>query len=87
MDKKMDLALEKQRLRFNKEKETWTFGIMMWLICFEAILVLSVIYSNFSYAGLLVGIILIFVVVFQRKNLRKEIKEAEEKVREIENGK
>lgn len=68
-------TLDQQKLRFNREKEGWVNGIVIWLICFLAIQIMMIPFTWLRYAGIFINVILLIILYFLRKNLLKEIKE------------
>lgn len=70
----MSETMTEMKLRFNKEKSTWIFGLEIWLICFMAIQILMIPFPWLRYAGIVINIILLIIVFSADKKVKQGIK-------------
>ena len=73
-----------QKMKFNKEKQNWIFGILIWAICFLAIQVMQDIFIWLHWAGIILNLIIIVLTARGYKGMTESINKLK---KEIKDGK
>jgi hypothetical protein len=66
-----DAIIKGLKQRYNSERKTWIYGILIWLICLEALSVMALFSNVFRWVIITIGAILILLVAKLHSNAEK----------------